>query len=110
MITTRVKNNKACDRILDKENKDVIKIENLIQKIIDTGEFTGHRPFHSDPYKAWLIEETSIQPKMIFAIIDGKCYTWYYLHDKEVEEAGLHQIAIELEEIFVRLEKETKNQ
>lgn len=110
MITTGVKNNTACYRILDKENKDVIKIENLIQKIIDTGEFTGHRPFHSDPYKAWLIEETSIQPKMIFAIIDGKSYTWYYLHDKEVEEAGLHHIAIELEEIFVRLKKELKNQ
>lgn len=47
---------------------------------------------------------------MHLSIINGKSFTWYYLHDKEVGEAGLHQIAIELDEIFVRIKKEIKKQ
>lgn len=109
-ITTGVKDNKECCHILNNENNNAIKIENLIQRIVDTGEFTDHRPFHSDSFKNYLIETSSSTPKMHFSIINGESFTWYYLHDKEVGEAGLHQIAIELDEIFVRIKKEIKKQ
>ena len=43
------------------------------------------------------------------SILAGRKYTWYYTHDKELEEGGLRNIAIELDGIFTRLENILKS-
>lgn len=109
-IITGVKDNQAIYQQLDDKSQDTVKLVSLIQRILDKGEFTVSRPFHSDSFENYLLKRDA--PHMHFAlsnnnnsILAGRKYTWYYTHDKELEEVGLRNIAIELDGIFTRLEK-----
>lgn len=113
-IITGVKDNQAIYQQLDDKSQDTVKLVSLIQRILDKGEFTVSRPFHSDSLENYLLKQDA--PHMHFAlsnnnnsILAGRKYTWYYTHDKELEEVGLRNIAIELDGIFTRLENILKS-